>query len=68
MPDVDIYPVSVALHKSKFPGLSAVTLYAADNFGEDPERLTPDQARSVAHELIKKANELDACLVRGECH
>jgi hypothetical protein len=29
MPDVD-----VALHKSKFPGLSAVTLYAADNFGE----------------------------------
>lgn len=45
-------PVSVRVRNGR------VELYACDNYGDDPQVLTPEAAREVAAALIKAANDV----------
>lgn len=47
----------------------SIALYAAENYGEDPELLNPGEAREIARKLVEIANAIDADLaaVRAAC-
>ena len=48
------YPVRVARLNGN------VSIYAADNYGDDPEWLSPDEARLVSNALIAAADDAQA--------
>ena len=60
MKGTDLVDVCMTTYPRRKIPVAFVTVYAADNYGNSPEQLTPDQARDVADELYRQAERVEA--------